>query len=156
MVEITLPIVLQILQTAGILVGIVYYVTIMRNQQRTRELTLKAQEQATETRQAQLFMQIYDKFIDYGRTEINTEVFNFEWKDNEDFWSRYSFEADPEAYRKWNNVAGFFEGVGVLVKRKLIDPEVVDDLMSWSTLSFWEKYGPVIIDGRKRLNMPMM
>jgi hypothetical protein len=44
MVEITLPIVLQILQTVGILVGIVYYITIMRNSQRTRELSLQAQE----------------------------------------------------------------------------------------------------------------
>ncbi len=59
MVEITLPLVLQILQTAGILVGIIYYITIMRNTQKTRELslraqelTLKAQEQAKETRQA--------------------------------------------------------------------------------------------------------
>jgi hypothetical protein len=30
-----------------------------RNSQRNRELTLKAQEQALETRQTQLFMQIY-------------------------------------------------------------------------------------------------
>jgi hypothetical protein len=65
MVEITLPIVLQIVQTVGILVGIVYYITIMRSQQRTRELALesqeltrKAQEQTLETRQTQLFMQI--------------------------------------------------------------------------------------------------
>jgi len=42
MVEITLPIMLQIMQTVGILVGIIYYITIMRNTQKTRELTLKA------------------------------------------------------------------------------------------------------------------
>jgi len=64
MVEITLPIILQIVQTVALVVGIIYYLTIMRNQQRTRELTLKAQEHATETRQAQLFMQIYDKWSD--------------------------------------------------------------------------------------------
>jgi hypothetical protein len=44
MVEITLPIILQLLQTAGILVGIIYYITIMRNTQKTRELTLQSQE----------------------------------------------------------------------------------------------------------------
>jgi hypothetical protein len=57
MVEITLPIMLQILQTAGILVGIAYYLVIMRNSQKTRELALNAQEKALETRQAQLFIQ---------------------------------------------------------------------------------------------------
>jgi hypothetical protein len=141
--------VFQFLQTVGILVGVFYYVMTIRANQRNQELQL-------ETRQAQLFMQIYDKFNDYDRSEISIEVLSFEWENNEDFWSKYSFEADPEAYRKWNHVAGFFEGVGVLVKRKLIDPEVVDDLMSASTLMFWERYGPVIIDGRKRLNMPQM
>jgi len=40
MVEITLPIVLQIVQTAGIFVGIVYYLTIMRNNQRTQRIQL--------------------------------------------------------------------------------------------------------------------
>ena len=38
MMEITLPIVLQILQTLGILVGIIYYLSIMRSNQRTNKL----------------------------------------------------------------------------------------------------------------------
>jgi uncharacterized protein HemX len=69
MVEITLPIMIQIVQTLALLVGIVYYITIMRNTQKTRELslraqelTLKAQEQAKETRQAGLLMQIYEAY----------------------------------------------------------------------------------------------
>jgi hypothetical protein len=130
------------IQAIGILVAVIYHITTLRNQSRTR--------------QAQLFMQIYDKFNDYERTEITTEALSYEWEDAEDFWSKYSFETNPESYRKWNYVAGFLEGVGVLVKRKLIDPEVVDDLMSVLTLRFWEKYGPVIVDGRKRLNQPQL
>jgi hypothetical protein len=61
MVEITLPITLQIIQTLSLIIGIAYYLTIMRNSQKTRELTLNAQEQALETRQAQLFMQLANK-----------------------------------------------------------------------------------------------
>ena len=58
MVEITYQMMLSTLQTVGLLVGIAYYITIMRNAQKTRELTLKSQEHATETRQAQLSMQL--------------------------------------------------------------------------------------------------
>jgi uncharacterized protein HemX len=61
MVEITYQMILSTLQTIALIVGIVYYLIIMRNTQKTRELslraqelTLKAQEQAKETRQAQL------------------------------------------------------------------------------------------------------
>ena len=63
MVEVTLPIVLQMVQTIALIVGIIYYLTIMRNQQRTRELALKAQEHATETRQTQIFMQLRARSI---------------------------------------------------------------------------------------------
>ena len=65
MAEITYQMVLSTIQTVGLLVGIFYYVTTLRNAQKTRELTLqsmeltrKAQEQAVETRQAQLYNNI--------------------------------------------------------------------------------------------------
>ena len=61
MVEITYQMILSTIQTASLVVGIIYYITIMRNQQRTRELTLKAQEHATETRQTQIFMRLYEQ-----------------------------------------------------------------------------------------------
>ena len=54
MVEITLPIMLQIVQTVALLVGIIYYLFNMRNAQRN-------QKQAIETRQAQLFYGIYNR-----------------------------------------------------------------------------------------------
>ena len=76
MVDVSYQMVLSTLQTIALIVGIFYYLTIMRNQQKTRELSLqaqeltlesqeltrKAQEQAVETRQAALFMSIYETF----------------------------------------------------------------------------------------------
>jgi hypothetical protein len=95
MFELTLPIVLQILQTAGILVGIAYYLVIMRNSQKTRELTLrnqeltlqsqelsrKAQEQAVETRQAQLFMSIFNSWTTKENLKDLEKWIAWEWTD---------------------------------------------------------------------------
>ena len=71
MIEITYQMILSTLQTAGLLVGIFYYIMVLRNQQknqeislRNQELTLKSQALATETRQAQLFMQLFDRWSD--------------------------------------------------------------------------------------------
>ena len=55
-----------------------YYINTLKNAQRARDLSLKAQEQASETRQAQLFMQIYsmfssDEFFERGKGIIQTE-----------------------------------------------------------------------------------
>jgi hypothetical protein len=50
--QITFQTIFQFLQTVGILVGVFYYIMTLRNSQRT-------QQQQLETRQAQLFMQIF-------------------------------------------------------------------------------------------------
>jgi hypothetical protein len=137
MVEITLPIILQFLQTAGILVGIIYYITIMRNQQRTRELTLesqelarKAQEQSLETRKVQLFMQIYHDMNSTENLRIYSELIRMEWS----MWVRLN-------------------GVGLLVKDGHIDVGSVHDLMRQTILTQWEKWGDIIIRIREEYNM---
>ena len=43
--------VFQFLQTVGILVGVIYHIMTLRNTQKTREPSLKAKEQALDTRQ---------------------------------------------------------------------------------------------------------
>jgi hypothetical protein len=160
MVEITLPLVLQVLQTVGILIGIVYYLFIMRNSQRTRELalkaqelTLKAQEQALETRQAQLFMNIYTQvysleFWNHFR-EVREE---WEWEDYDDWYDKY--ESVPEKQNIFNAVGSYFEGMGVLVKRNFIDVTFVDDLLSGPLMSLWQKFEPIILEERRRKNVP--
>jgi len=162
MVEITYQMVLSTLQTVGLLVGIFYYITIMRNAQKTRELTLesqeltrKAQEHALETRQAQLFMYMYDRWSDPEIINHAIEILRWEWTDYDDFTERYGTEVNPERYISFSTIARFFEGVGVLVKRKLVDPTLVDDLMSGNVLEFWEKFGEPMIKIRQvRNNYP--
>ena len=156
MVEFTLPIMLQFLQTAGILVGIIYYITIMRSSQKTRELTLesqelarKAQEQALETRQAQMFMQIYNQshndpsFIDammiVNEIEINTY---------EEFQKA---RMDENVKRAFSRVGMFYEGLGVLVKEGYVSIRLVALLITGMTRQWWERiYQSWIEEGREK------
>ena len=158
MVEFTLSIVLQTVQTIALIVGIAYYLTIMRNQQRTRELTLesqeltrKSQEQALETRQAQLFMSIYTRVYEVEFWENFIDLRQWEWSSFEEFVEKYS---PLEMTAKFNSVSTFFEGMGVLVKRNLIDVTVVDDLLSGPIMAIWQKFEPVILEDRRRRGMP--
>ena len=48
----------------------------------------------------------------------------------------------------------FFEGVGVLVKKRLIDIELVEDLLSQRILWYWEKTKPIATVIRRELNDP--
>jgi len=53
-----------------------------------------------------------------------------------------------------NALLAYFEGIGVLVKRGLIDINLVDDLMSSYILMTWDKYGPFIKEQQERANRP--
>ncbi len=151
MVEITLPIVLQILQTAGILVGIVYYMTTMRNAQRTRELTLKVQEQAKETRQAQLLMELYDTYRSPEFRKRAQTIGNLEYTDFDDFWAKYGRDANPDFWAEWFSNASFFNGIGVLVSRGLLDIDLVEELLGNITDKSWENMGDIIYEWRKTI-----
>lgn len=151
--QITFQIIFQFLQTVGILVGVFYYIITIRTNQRNQELTRKAQETTLETRQAQLFMQIYNRFQDSEFTRHFNKIQSWEWKDYDDYLEKYGAE-NIEASTAWWSVGKVFEGIGVLVKRGLIDVAIVDDLMSGQILQYWEKVGPIIMEMRRRLNYP--
>jgi hypothetical protein len=154
MVEITLPIVLQLLQTAGILVGIIYYITIMRNTQKTRELTLQAQEQALETRQAQLFMQQYRDTANTETQMLAWELQSWEWADPADFMEKYW--SDPSKQAKWVTFMLYMNGLGILLNENYIPAELQYkmDQDGVATLMFWFQWEPVIMELRKRRNNP--
>ena len=154
MAEITYQMVLGTLQTAGLLVGIFYYVTTLQNAQKTRELTLNAQELSAETRQAQLFMQIYQSWSSREIINIRRELSTWTWTDYDDFYQKYDEANNPEASMLFQELGNWFEGVGVLVKRKLIDPTFIDDLMRGATLWGWETFGSIVKERRVQFNAP--
>ncbi len=139
----------------GVIAGFSYYVLTVRNNQHNQKLSLKAQQQTLETRQAQLFMHIYSIF---QSTEFvsafSNIVYNVEWKDYDDFISKYGPRANLELSSQRTTVGSYFEGLGVLVKRGLIDATLVDDLLSGLIVMYWEKFKPIVEEHRRRLNYP--
>ena len=134
---------------AGVSIGIaaIYYALTLRNAQKNQQLQL-------EMRQAQLFMSIFNRFHEAEFWENFGEVEQWEWESLEEFYEKY--ESRPEMVAKWNSVGTFFEGMGVMVKRNLIDVAIVDDLLSGPIMLLWQKFEPTILEQRRRRNMPTM
>jgi hypothetical protein len=149
MVEITYQMVLSTLQTLSLMIGVIYYITIMRNSQKTRELTLESQEQALETRQAQMFMQIYiESHNDPSFIEAIQRIFELEIHTYEELLKVWENEKDKQATAR---VAWFFEGVGVLVKEGYVDIKLVALLMTGMIRGWWERiYKSWIEEGREK------
>jgi hypothetical protein len=132
---------------AGLSIGIaaIRFTLTLQNTQRNQELTRKAQEQAVETRQAQLFMNIYERFTDKGFWDMVNEIREFEYEDVDDFEKKYG---QYEKNKAWA-ITSVFEGIGVLLKRELIDIQQVNDLMPLTVMSVWEKLEPLIMEARR-------
>jgi hypothetical protein len=130
------------------MVGITYYLMILNNQQ-------KNQQVAFETRQAQLFMQIHSQWKDreFIRRFYDT-LNNWEWKDNKDFWSKYGQEANEEAFITMIEIAWYFEGVGHLLRDKLIDIRLVEALYVDRVIRIWEKMYPITVGLRESERNP--
>lgn len=141
MVEITLPIMLQLVQTVGILVGIVYYLTTIRNSQ-------KNQQQQLETRQAQLLMNLMNTFRSTEYRRQWHTLWAVEWRDFEEFKERFHGK-DVEVMSAYTSVMTFFESVGVIVKSGLIDIDKVYSLLAGAIKMAWERYEPLIMGDRE-------
>jgi hypothetical protein len=163
MVEITPQLVLSGLQTAGLLVGILYYILDLQNKREDQKLAnarqdlmLKSQKQALETRQAQLFMNIFNNWNTPDFWRNYWTVLDREWTNYDDYQSKYGRHIDLEGNAKAATLFAFYEGLGVLVKRGFIDPHFVDDLLGGTIINYWEKMGEFYREMRVRVDYPQI
>ena len=125
----------------GLIVSILYYTTVFQNANKTQQLAL-------ETRQAQLFMQMYNRWLDDITLEdyypfVTRPISN--WKE-----LKTLYNTDEDYQRIFNKVAGFFEGLGVLVKAGYLTIHPIALMWTGVTTLFWTNIlGPIIEDMRK-------
>ena len=144
MVDVTYQMLLSTVQTLALLVGIFYYIMSLRNQQKTQEMQL-------ETRKAQLFMQIYNRFIEVEFRENFNELLNREWIDYDDYNKKYGRFTNPSAQAKGSSIGLFFEGLGILLQKGFLDVDIVGRLMSSPIRFYWSKYEPLFHEMRARM-----
>jgi hypothetical protein len=127
--------------SAGILIAAVYYVLQIRHQ--------------TRIRQTDLIMRLYTVFGSQEFGESYQEVINIKTKDT-DYLTKSSDDASNKTKLAVRTIAAFFEGVGVLLHRKLINIEIVDDLFSSPIMMAWEKLEPIIKSTREQRKRPQI
>lgn len=124
--------------SASVVAGIIYYAFQLRHQARTR--------------QTDLVMRLYATF---SSTEF------------QDAWTKVrakasSLESAEDIYdfdkkiglREVNQVCLFFEGIGILLQRKLVDTRMIEDLFGGAIARAWETVKTGVIKARKQLNDP--
>ena len=132
--------VLNTLQTVALVVGISYYIMVLRNQQRS-------QIHADDTRKIQLLHEINQFAIDPKLPW--KEMMDMEWDDYEDFITKYGFDNNPDHYIGmigiWHNLNLY----GLLVDEGLIDISTYVRVTGFLIVELWKKFGAVIEEMRR-------
>jgi len=107
-----IPSISAIVAAAGVLIGVVYYILDMRHQRQVR--------------QTDLIMRLYSRYGSEGFQKTQEKV-NKRLRGE-----ALNFHAYVEKYGfgEWVAVGTFFEGIGILLHRKLIDIGLIDDLFT--------------------------
>ena len=128
----------------GVCVAAIYYVMTLRSQQ----INMKAN---LETRQAQLLMGIHQILVKPEMMAAGLKLQSIEMKNVND-WNQLC--KDEEKYKAWTLWAAFYQGIGTLVKEKMIDVGLPAQMYGGNLLWFWEKYRDMNMDCREKLSWP--
>ena len=130
-----IPSISAIIAAVGVLIGVILTVLEVRN--------------LVETRQTDLVIRLYSTFGSEELQDAWEKTQTREYKDFNAYRSEYGL-------REVNEVGWFFEGVGVLLHRKLIDIRLVDDLFSSPVKRAWERLKPIAEGERNQTQRPQI
>ena len=121
----------DVVAIVGVAIGFTYYILNLRN--------------GRQTRQAQLFMQIHNQWNNKEFIKQFMDILNlWQWNNDDDFWYKFGQISNEEAYVSFITVLWYFESVGTLLRKRLIDIKLVDALYSDRYVQFWEKYESIL------------
>jgi hypothetical protein len=127
-----------------------------KKEQATQELALKAQQQNLETRQTQVFMNIFERFNNPDLMNAwNNITMEMKYRDYDEFLEKYGWEKNPSYFIHFDRIGWTLHGMGVLLRKNQIDPELVCDLCGAGILDFWDKAKPFYVEWRRRYNIPV-
>ena len=126
--------------SASVVFAAVYYVFQIRYQGKTR--------------QTDMIMRLYSYYCSEEYSRASAKYLATEFKDFEDYQEKYGVVGENPTTIAFYIVLTFFEGVGVLLKRKLADIELLNDL--FAVKMTWKKIEPIIEDLRKHFEEPKL
>ena len=133
--------ILDVLPALSITIGVIYYIMVLRNQEKARQI--------------QLFQQLVQRNSKDQQIE-GMKLMQLKWNDYDDFEIKYGSDNNPEIfalrYEWWTR----FNQTGLLVRDGLIDIDRLMKLHGGTTAPYWHwnKFSEVIKKQRELYNLP--
>jgi len=123
------------LASASVIAGVVYYALQIRHQ--------------TKMRQTDVITRLYSIAISKEWVEAWVKFEDREITDFRTYKKEYGFV-------ELNQVVNYFEELGMLLHRKLLDAGLIDDLWHGQVQVVWKKLEPMVKEARKEWNLPRL
>ena len=124
----------------SISISIIYYASVLRNQNKTR--------------QAQFFKQFSDRLHEPKTLSLWVQMTRWEWEDFEDFERKYGSIDHPDQFGERYSFWAMLNDLGWLVEKGIIGIGDVDTLIGPMIYWTWEKFEPVIVESRRVYHYP--
>jgi hypothetical protein len=128
-------------------------------------LALQQLRDIKETRQTELETRQIETYLDWMRRVQNKEWimawadvrYSQEWEDLDNWIEKYGARTNPEAYSNWAVTMQFYECLGLLVRRKIVDIDLIyEHVGGIATIGTWERVEPIVKGWRERVKSPTM
>lgn len=123
-----------LIASAGVLAGVVYYVLEIRHQSRLRQT------------ESVIRLSPWFNMNAEEVQEALTLVCSIEYKNYEDYLEKYSGKQEDKMLKILGN---YFEGMGILVFKRLVEADIVYDFWGNIIESSWDDFEPIIVEMRK-------
>ena len=117
-----------VLTGLGIMVSIFYYAMVLRNTSRARQI--------------EMLHRLHDSKYDVEGLEHFFMLMTHDWEDFDDWYKQYG--QDQRIKSIMESQMSYLEGLGVLVKKEVIDLDTVYDIMGRRIIQYWLKYETVV------------
>lgn len=145
-----------VLQTVSVMsvatAAIIGVRSYLNSNKRAEEAKIKEQEtreRELQTRQAQMFINIYNQLTTKEFSAAMNIYSSTQWKN----YNEYREVFQKKEYREAFTILGlYWEGIGVLVKEGYLDIRLIALLICGLTRNFWEKLKPIKDEARADMN----
>ena len=116
---------------------------------------LQAQQQATETREIQIFMQLMERISNKASYIDWVELINQGKVDYDEYLEKYDSSVNPDHLAKRATLWHTYNSIGELLRQGVIDHDLLDRmLVAPMILIMWENWKHIIKNTREREDVP--
>jgi hypothetical protein len=146
-----------ILQTISVMsaataavIGVRSYINSNKRAGEAKQKEQETRDRELETRKLQFVTSITSQLLSEEGQRRYGELMNMEWKDYDDFERKYGSDYNLDNTAKRMSVWKTYNTLGMLVREKLIEPEVIYRINDVNPCYMWSKFKDIMPEWQKR------